>query len=60
MTTFNLDAYSLAELKTLCKDVKAIAEFSDRKRTEAIAGAGSPCQGTRVQSRRIDRRQEDT
>ena len=37
MTTFNLDAYSLAELKTLHKDVtKAIAEFSDRKKTEAM------------------------
>ncbi len=37
MTTFNLDAYSLAELKTLQKDVtKAIAEYSDRKKTEAM------------------------
>lgn len=37
MTTFNLDAYSLAELKTLNKDVtKAIAEYSDRKKAEAV------------------------
>jgi DNA-binding protein H-NS len=37
MTTFNLDACSLAELKTLHKDVtRAIAEYSDRKKTEAM------------------------
>jgi len=38
MTRFNLNDLSLAELKLLQKDVaKAIAEFSDRRKTEAIA-----------------------
>jgi DNA-binding protein H-NS len=37
MTSFNLDTLSLTELKSLQKDVtKAIAEFSDRKKTEAM------------------------
>jgi DNA-binding protein H-NS len=37
MTSIELDSLSLAELKTLQKDVtKAIAEFSDRKKTEAM------------------------
>ena len=37
MTSIDLDSLSLAELKTLQKDVtKAIAELSSRKRTEAM------------------------
>jgi DNA-binding protein H-NS len=37
MTSIDLDSFSLAELKTLQKNVtKAIAEFSDRKKTEAM------------------------
>lgn len=37
MTSLDVDSLSLAELKTLRKDVtKAIAEFSDRKKTEAM------------------------
>ena len=37
MTSLNLDNLSLAELKTLQKDVtKAITEFSGRKKTEAM------------------------
>ena len=37
MTSGNLDTLSVAQLKSLHKDVtKAIAEFSDRKRAEAM------------------------
>lgn len=38
MANVNLNEMSLSELKSLQKDVtKAIAEFSDRKKTEAMA-----------------------
>lgn len=38
MTSINLDTLSLSELKSLQKDIaKAIADFSDRKKTEAMA-----------------------
>jgi DNA-binding protein H-NS len=38
MASINLNDLSLSELKSLQKDVaKAIAEFSDRKKTEAMA-----------------------
>lgn len=38
MATINLNDLSLSELKSLQKDVaKAIADFSDRKKTEAMA-----------------------
>ena len=38
MTSINLDILSLSELKSLQKDIaKAIADFSGRKKTEAIA-----------------------
>lgn len=38
MASINLNDLSLSELKSLHKDVtKAIAEFSDRKKTEAMA-----------------------
>jgi DNA-binding protein H-NS len=38
MANINLNDLSLSELKSLQKDVtKAIAEFSDRKKTEAMA-----------------------
>jgi DNA-binding protein H-NS len=38
MASINLNDLSLSELKALQKDVtKAIAEFSDRKKTEAMA-----------------------
>lgn len=37
MASINLNALSLSELKSLQKEVtKAIAEFSDRKKTEAM------------------------
>jgi DNA-binding protein H-NS len=38
MASFNLNDLSLSELKSLQKDVaKAIADFSDRKKAEAMA-----------------------
>ena len=38
MASFSLNDLSLSELKSLQKDVgKAIADFSDRKKTEAMA-----------------------
>jgi DNA-binding protein H-NS len=38
MTSINLDTLSLSDLKSLQKDIaKAIADFSDRKKTEAMA-----------------------
>ena len=37
MTSINLDTLSLSELKSLQKDIaKAIADFSDRKKTEVM------------------------